>query len=207
MYLPIAGVTSFVLWTFAGDFQALAAETVLERTRVVRVAQALQLSVLAKDRRLLRRNALQASLTLLRVQTGTTMTLNTFRTRIMALVNAERAKVKLKPMKENTLLTRSAQAHAQDMFARKFFSHRNLDGLDSDARIRAAGYVVAPCSCNWRWWTGENIARGQKTPESAFDAWMKSPKHKANILSKNFDEIGIGYSNGYWVQNFGRIEP
>ena len=36
---------------------------------------------------------------------------------------------------------------------------------------------------------------------------MKSPKHKANILSKNFDEIGIGYSNGYWVQNFGRIEP
>ena len=163
MYLPIAGVTSFVLWTFAGDFQALAAETVLERTRVVRVAQALQLSVLAKDRRLLRRNALQASLTLLRVQTGTTMTLNTFRTRIMALVNAERAKVKLKPMKENTLLTRSAQAHAQDMFARKFFSHRNLDGLDSDARIQSGRVRGGPVFLQLALVDRRNIARGQKT--------------------------------------------
>jgi uncharacterized protein YkwD len=54
---------------------------------------------------------------------------------------------------------------------------------------------------------GENIAKGQQTPESVMRAWMNSSGHKANILSSKYDQIGVGFvtdSRGttYWVQEF-----
>ncbi len=56
----------------------------------------------------------------------------------------------------------------------------------------------------------ENIAAGQRTPESAMEGWMNSPDHKHNILSDSYWEIGVGFFEGsgeyryYWDQNFGR---
>lgn len=54
---------------------------------------------------------------------------------------------------------------------------------------------------------GENIAQGQATPQVVVTAWMNSPGHRANILSTNFTEIGVGYAAGgsgrhYWTQMF-----
>lgn len=60
--------------------------------------------------------------------------------------------------------------------------------------------------------SGENIAKGGgsscATPEQVMIRWMNSPGHKANILTKSYQSIGIGCfvtSYGtYWVQCFGR---
>ena len=53
---------------------------------------------------------------------------------------------------------------------------------------------------------GENIAKGQKTPEQVVEAWMNSPSHRANILSSKYTKLGVGcYFNGsntYWAQMF-----
>jgi uncharacterized YkwD family protein len=54
---------------------------------------------------------------------------------------------------------------------------------------------------------GENIAKGQPTSAAVMSSWMNSPGHKANILSENFTEIGVGVAkdaNGtiYWTQQF-----
>lgn len=53
---------------------------------------------------------------------------------------------------------------------------------------------------------GENIAKGQKTPQAVVNAWMNSEGHRKNILSKSFTEIGVGYIQGnnttYWTQMF-----
>ena len=54
---------------------------------------------------------------------------------------------------------------------------------------------------------GENIAAGQRTPEEVMNSWMNSSGHRANILNKNFDTIGIGFYEGgsygtYWTQLF-----
>ena len=56
---------------------------------------------------------------------------------------------------------------------------------------------------------GENIAKGQRTPEAVMNGWMNSQGHRENILSESYTEIGVGYgtdSNGmtYWVQMFRR---
>jgi uncharacterized protein YkwD len=45
---------------------------------------------------------------------------------------------------------------------------------------------------------GENIfATGNTSPaapQQAFDWWMNSPLHRANLMSSNYVDIGIGYS-------------
>jgi uncharacterized protein YkwD len=54
---------------------------------------------------------------------------------------------------------------------------------------------------------GENIAKGQTTPEQVMNAWMNSQGHRENILNKNYTQIGVGIakaSNGQyiWTQLF-----
>ena len=55
----------------------------------------------------------------------------------------------------------------------------------------------------------ENIAAGNATPEAVVDQWMHSPGHRANILNKDFKELGVGYYykenstyKHYWIQMF-----
>lgn len=117
----------------------------------------------------------------------------------MALVNSERAAAGCGPLKEDSQLRAAAQGHSDDMAARNFFDHTNLDGADPGQRTTAAGY---------RWSTyGENIARGQATAKSVMDSWMNSPGHRANILNCAFKDIGVGIHQGsggpWWTQNFG----
>nr|WP_282693953.1 CAP domain-containing protein [Streptomyces sp. CC208A] len=117
---------------------------------------------------------------------------------VIELVNAERAKAGCGPLTANATLTSAAQGHSDDMAARDFFDHTDPDGDGPGDRITAAGYP---------WSTyGENIAKGQTTPEQVMDAWMNSPGHRANILNCSFKEIGIGiHTDGgpYWTQVFG----
>ncbi|MET9956862.1 sigma-70 family RNA polymerase sigma factor [Streptomyces sp. NPDC006339] len=117
---------------------------------------------------------------------------------VIDLVNTERARAGCGPLTANSLLTRAAQGHSEDMAARNFFDHTNPDGDGPGERVTATGY---------RWSTyGENIAKGQRTPAQVMDSWMNSPGHRANILNCDFREIGIGiHTDGgpYWTQVFG----
>ena len=54
---------------------------------------------------------------------------------------------------------------------------------------------------------GENIAKGQNSPQSVMNAWMNSSGHRANILNKSYNQIGVGVAkdsrgNLYWTQMF-----
>lgn len=44
---------------------------------------------------------------------------------------------------------------------------------------------------NWHSW-GENIGAGA-TARSLFRAYMRSPEHRANILDRGFDHVGINF--------------
>ncbi|MFD0901822.1 CAP domain-containing protein [Actinomadura sediminis] len=118
--------------------------------------------------------------------------------RVVALVNEARAGKGCGPVRGNALLDRAARGHSADMAARGFFDHTDPDGDGPGDRIRSAGY---------RWSTyGENIAKGQPSPERVMESWMNSPGHRANILNCAFDEIGVGVVEAggpYWTQVFG----
>ncbi|MFJ6723029.1 CAP domain-containing protein, partial [Streptomyces sp. NPDC091259] len=118
---------------------------------------------------------------------------------VIALVNKERAAAGCGPLKEDPQLRNAAQGHSDDMARRDYFEHTDPDGGDPGTRTTAAGY---------RWSTyGENIAKGQQTPESVMNSWMNSPGHRANILNCSFKDIGVGVHQGpggpWWTQNFG----
>ncbi|MNR50485.1 Cysteine-rich secretory protein family protein [compost metagenome] len=51
-------------------------------------------------------------------------------------------------------------------------------------------------------YAGENIAKGQRTPEEVVKDWMNSPGHRKNILNPHYTMIGVGYFSGLWVQEF-----
>ena len=126
-------------------------------------------------------------------------TLAGYVSRVLELVNEERAKEGLGPLKLDEDLCAVAQMHCEDMVKRDFFDHINPDGKSPFDRMKDYGisYMAA----------GENIACGQRSPEEVVDSWMNSPGHRANILSKAFGKIGIGYAEGgtygtYWAQCF-----
>lgn len=59
-----------------------------------------------------------------------------------------------------------------------------------------------------KWFScGENIAYGQSSPDAVMNTWLNSEGHRANIMSDDYNAVGIGciYVNGtyYWVMCFG----
>lgn len=123
---------------------------------------------------------------------------NGFETEICNLVNQYRAQNNLSAVKLSNDLSKMAQAKAEDMATQNYFDHTSPTYGDPFSMMSTFGI-------NYKY-AGENIAKGQKTPESVMNAWMNSEGHKANILNKTFTEIGVGYAinNGttYWTQEF-----
>lgn len=95
----------------------------------------------------------------------------------------------------NNQLEKAAYDHSRDMFQNKYFSHTGSDGTSSGDRISNAGY-------NWRWY-GENIAEGYPTEKDVVAGWLSSPGHCANIMNKNYKEMGVAKVGDYWTQDFG----
>lgn len=136
---------------------------------------------------------------------------------VISLVNDERSAAGLAPLDYNRFLEISAQKHADDMRDRNYFEHDTPEGMTAEDRIDRDGYLKTyhDCLCSKSYSVGENIAKGQITPEEVVNTWMNSPQHRANILSPDFKEIGIGitpvdpndtgFTGYFWVQNFGAI--
>jgi uncharacterized protein YkwD len=113
----------------------------------------------------------------------------------LCVLNAERARHRLRPLRLNHKLSTAAQRHSRAMARKRFFSHNSLGGASFVDRIRRTGYLTGARS----WTVGENIAYGSgrlSTPRSIGSAWMHSPPHRANILSGSFHAIGIGVASG-----------
>jgi uncharacterized protein YkwD len=128
---------------------------------------------------------------------------------VIEAVNMERAKMGLAPLSAQIDLETSAQKHAEDMKARDFFSHENPDGIRSQGRIKATGYGVInaqECRCSYKVFLGENLAKGQTSVSQVIEEWMNSPSHREAMLSRDYDEIGVGLIDDIWVLNFGKVE-
>ncbi len=123
---------------------------------------------------------------------------------ILARINALRQQNGLLPLALSSTLTSSAQRHSDDMARTGNIDHTGSDGSSIESRVLEAGYG------HWRnfgiW--GENIYGGQlANVDAAWDFWINSSVHRANILKPRYREIGIGVGrsdNGtYYTLNFG----
>jgi len=100
-------------------------------------------------------------------------------------------------------LTDASIYHSRFMAEHDCFAHQCPGEPDLQTRIEQASYTG---------WTtiGENIASGMETPKETFDAWRNSPGHNQNMLTCQFEEIGVAriYAAGtqygwYWTTDFG----
>jgi uncharacterized protein YkwD len=114
---------------------------------------------------------------------------------IVSAVNAERKKVGLPPLKKNPLLTKAARSHSKEMTELNYFAHEspNPQNRDFTDRMKQAGVTF------WGF-AGENIAMINTTKDATrqfMKMWMYSEGHRENILSKEYEYIGVGvHGNG-----------
>ncbi|MBM7703131.1 CAP domain-containing protein [Metabacillus iocasae] len=119
--------------------------------------------------------------------------------KVVELVNQERQKAGLAPLQLDTKLSDVAREKSRDMMNKGYFDHQSPTYGSPFDMMKQFGISYKAA--------GENIAKGQRTPEEVMNGWMNSSGHRANILSNNFTHIGVGYvkaSNGttYWTQMF-----
>lgn len=128
-----------------------------------------------------------------------------FENTLLGLINAERQNQGLRAYAMQSQLQAAARVHSADMACNSFISHTGSDGSGVRDRVARQGY-------SWSW-IGENIMSTSNTssaPQVAFDWWMNSAPHRANLMSPNYTEIGLGYRDnpetrrGYFTAVFAR---
>lgn len=118
--------------------------------------------------------------------------------KVLELVNKERTKAGLGTMVLDDSLCNVANIRAKEIT--EVFEHTRPNGSSCFT-------VLKENNISYRA-VGENIAAGQSTPEEVMKGWMNSPGHRANILSEDFNKLGVGYVTAgdayghYWVQIF-----
>ena len=94
--------------------------------------------------------------------------------RCLELVNEERLRRKLLPLRHCSGLAEASQSWSETM-RRSGFRH----GISKEV-----------------------IARGGQSAEFAYRIWMNSPPHREALLNPNIREIGFGTSGGFWTARF-----
>jgi hypothetical protein len=87
----------------------------------------------------------------------------------------------------NQQLDAAAQANADDMAARNYWSHYTPDGNPPWVWVTAQGYSYQKL--------GQNLATGFSDEQSTIDGWMNSPPHRENLLDPSFKDVGFGFAN------------
>lgn len=121
---------------------------------------------------------------------------------VLCLVNGERARRGLAPLRASRLLDRTAQAHSRDMVARRYFSHVTPAGMNVRQRISRSGYLDKRGACR----VAETIAWGtesQATPAALVRSFLNSPGHRRILLDTRYRDIGVGLVLGAPISDMG----
>jgi uncharacterized YkwD family protein len=122
--------------------------------------------------------------------------LSQFEQEVVELTNAERSKHGLQPLQMDAELSNVAREKSRDMAASNYFDHNSPTYGSPFDMIQQFGIQYRSA--------GENIAKGQRSPQEVVNAWMNSEGHRANILNDNFTHIGVGFveQGNHWTQMF-----
>ncbi len=114
------------------------------------------------------------------------------------LINKERRKYGYSSFDKNATLQAAAEKRAKELATK--FSHTRPNGYQWTSAI-SMKYDFK--------YAAENIACDFATPQQTVEAWMKSATTKSKIISKKYNEIGVGVYLGkdgylYWCAIFGK---
>jgi len=87
-----------------------------------------------------------------------------------------------------------AKSHSIDMSKHNSLSHSSSNGDDLVQRLSKVNYT-------WRA-IAENIAHNQRSVTEVLGDWLTSPGHCSNLMSADYQYIGLAQVNWYWTQVF-----
>ena len=124
---------------------------------------------------------------------------SSYQQQVLDLVNAERPKRGISALTLDSNLSSVATKKSQDMVNKNYFDHTSPTYGSPFDMMKQFGISYRTA--------GENIAKGQKTPQEVVTAWMNSEGHRKNILNPNFTNLGVGIAKDskgttYWTQMF-----
>ncbi len=106
---------------------------------------------------------------------------------LLGSTNSSRASNGVGSLSLNSQLNAAAQAKANDMAARNYWSHNTPEGSPPWIFDDAQGYAYSKL--------GENLATGFADEQATINGWLASPTHRDNMLDPVFTEVGFGYAN------------
>jgi uncharacterized protein YkwD len=124
--------------------------------------------------------------------------------KVVRLVNKERVKRGLAPLRLKASLLRAARAHSRQLARRGVLTHTSANGDGVARRLIRHGFKRR----GYRYWTvGENIARASSgsllsTPVGAMSLWMASPAHRRVILKRSVRNVGVGIARSDGGQRY-----
>ncbi len=129
------------------------------------------------------------------------------RNAVICLINKQRRDNGRGGLDWDSRLNESARKHSKRMADRGCFAHQCPGESGLESRLRAVGYLHGGLN---RWAYSENIAYGtggRATPRETVKRWMRSSGHRANILSRTYEDVGAGFAakgnTGFYTADFG----
>lgn len=113
----------------------------------------------------------------------------------LCLLNVERARRGLTPLRASSPLRRAATTYSGRMVRGRFFAHVSPRGDTLRDRVKRTSYLDGARA----WTLGENLAWGgatRSTPASIVASWMRSPGHRRNVLDRAYAHVGVGVVTG-----------
>jgi uncharacterized protein YkwD len=108
-------------------------------------------------------------------------------TRLLSLVNRDRASAGLPPLALDARLSQVARAHSREMAEADFVAHVSPTTGSAIDRVARVGLVPALLL--------ENVGRAYSA-EDAESGFMASPGHRGNVLDRRATRIGVGVAVG-----------
>ena len=127
---------------------------------------------------------------------------------VVAAMNEQRAKIGLRPLREDPRLDDAAADRMRDMEELSYWGHEAPDGRSPFMWLPLRRYRYR--------FAGENLAVGFQTNELLIEGWMGSPGHRDNILSPDYEDCGVAVIDGGTVSRmegksvvvmFGKAQP
>lgn len=109
-------------------------------------------------------------------------------TELLVDTNNERAGEGLPNLQINDKLSQAAFLKAQNMFSEQYWAHVSPSGVQPWKWFGDVGYNYS--------FAGENLAKNYPTAQATVDAWMHSPKHRENVMKKEYTDIGFAVVDG-----------
>ncbi|MGB4957769.1 MAG: CAP domain-containing protein [Candidatus Saccharimonas sp.] len=107
---------------------------------------------------------------------------------LLEATNQARAEEGEPALKVNAELTKAANLKVANMFTEQYWAHTAPDGTTPWHWFQEADYHYAEA--------GENLAKNFTTSESTVAAWLASPTHRANLLHKEYVDVGFAVRDG-----------